>query len=74
MQPDFYYRHTQNPQLPGVCIFVDGPVHDTPEHHDRDVQCRTELRNRGFGVVVIRHDRPFADQVRGRSDIFGQLD
>ncbi len=74
VQPDFYYRHVQNPQLPGVCIFVDGPVHDAPEHRARDAQLRTELRNRGCGVVVIRYDRPFADQVRDRPDIFGQLD
>ncbi len=74
VQPDFYGRHPQNPQLPGTCIFVDGPVHDAPEHHDRDVQLRTELRNRGFEVVVIRYDRPFADQVRDRPDIFGPLD
>ncbi len=73
-RPDFYCRHTRNPQLPGTCIFVDGPVHGALEHHDRDVQLRTELHNRGFGVVVIRHDRPFADQVRDRPNILGQLD
>ncbi len=74
VQPDFYYRHAQNPQLPGICIFIDGPVHDTPENRDRDERLRTELRNRGFGVIAIRYDRPFADQVKGRPDIFGQLD
>ncbi len=74
VQPDFYYRHAQNPQLPGVCIFVDGPLHDAPENHDRDAQLRTALRNRGFGVVAIRYDHPFADQIGGRPDIFGHAD
>ena len=74
VQPDFYYWHTQNPKLPGTCIFVDGPVHDDPENRGHDTLLRTELRNLGFGVIAIRYDRPFSEQVRGRPDIFGPLD
>jgi ATP-dependent helicase YprA (DUF1998 family) len=67
-QPDFFYERDS---MPGVCVFVDGPQHDTLRATTRDEAVRSELENHGFRVITIRHDRPFADQVSEHSDIFG---
>ncbi|MBM4287361.1 MAG: DEAD/DEAH box helicase [Deltaproteobacteria bacterium] len=69
-QPDFYYKRDR---IPGVCIFVDGPPHDNPHQAQQDKQVREALQEKGYRVVVIRHDQPFNDQVSGHTDIFGNL-
>ena len=67
VQPDFYYERDG---APGVCIFVDGPVHDQQEERERDAQLRGELDNLGYRVVAIRYDRPMAEQVAENLDVF----
>ena len=67
-QPDFFYERDG---MPGVCIFVDGPQHDSARAAQRDESVRSELENHGFRVIAIRHDRPFAEQVGEHSDVFG---
>ncbi len=68
VQPDFYYeRKGRN----GVCVFIDGPRHDTPDQKERDAGQRAELEDRGFGVVVIRHNSPMAEQIQQHPDVFG---
>jgi hypothetical protein len=68
-QPDFFYERDG---MPGVCVFVDGPQHDTIRAATRDEAVRNELENHGFRVIAIRHDRPFVDQVREHPDVFGE--
>ena len=60
VQVDFYYRRDP---VPGICVFVDGPMHDDPRRSRKDEQTRQALAERGFRVVTIRHDRPLADQL-----------
>jgi hypothetical protein len=67
-QPDFYYERDG---MRGVCVFVDGPAHDAPDQAERDRQVRQALEDRGYRVVVIRHDRPFAEQVASEPTVFG---
>lgn len=67
VQPDFYYEREN---LPGVCVFIDGPSHDTPHQQEQDEQVRGQLQDRGFRVISIRHDLPFADQVEQHPDVF----
>ena len=67
VQPDFYYEREN---LPGVCVFVDGPHHDAPEQRDEDARLRTQLQDRGFRVIVVRYDQPLADQVQRHPDVF----
>lgn len=63
VQSDFYY---QRDIIRGVCVFIDGPAHDNPHQAIHDQQVRDDLRDRGYLVVVIRHDRPFRDQIQGQ--------
>jgi hypothetical protein len=58
--------------LPGVCVFVDGGVHDTERQAARDEAVRAALREHGFRLVVIRTDTPFDAQVAEHGDLFGQ--
>ena len=67
VQPDFYYDRED---LPGVCVFVDGPHHDAPAQQQADVQVRDELRERGFRIISIRYDTPFTDQVQAYHEVF----
>ena len=67
VQPDFYYEREN---LPGVCVFVDGPHHDAPEQRGEDARLRAQLQDRGFRVISIRHDQPFAAQIKRHPDVF----
>jgi hypothetical protein len=62
--PDFFYE-------PNICVFCDGPVHDAAAQAAADRQVRNELTQRGYRVVVIRHDADLAEQIRQLLQMFG---
>ena len=66
-QPDFYYEREN---LPGVCVYIDGPHHDSAEQRMSDAHITTQLQDYGYRVIRIRYDRKFADQVQEHSDVF----
>ncbi|MCY0886597.1 MAG: DUF1998 domain-containing protein, partial [Firmicutes bacterium] len=66
-EADFYYERAGRP---GVCVFVDGPQHDQPVRQAHDQAEREELRSRGYRIVVIRCDMPFAEQFARYADVF----
>lgn len=68
VQPDFYYERDG---LRGVCVFVDGPPHDTSQQASHDREVRESLEDRGYKVVVIRYDRSVKEQVEHHGGVFG---
>ncbi|MCL6608481.1 MAG: hypothetical protein K6T74_10345 [Geminicoccaceae bacterium] len=50
VQVDFYWARGP---APGLCLFVDGPVHRDPALRDRDRALRGALERRGFAVFAI---------------------
>ncbi len=69
VQPDFYYDRQNRP---GVCVFLDGPLHDAPARRDADTRARAELQDRGFRVIVIRYDSSFCEQTQQHPDVFAK--
>ncbi len=68
IQTDFFY-HREG--LKGVCVFIDGPAHDTAAQAERDCTLRDALADEGFRVITIRYDQPFEDQIRKYPEVFG---
>jgi len=64
-RPDFYYEAAR------ACVFCDGAVHDRPEVAAEDRRVRAALRDLGYRVIVIRHDRDLEEQVQSHPDLFG---
>jgi hypothetical protein len=60
VQVDFYW---DRPRAPGVCLFVDGPVHDDPARREEDRAKRGMLEDRGFVVETIRYDEDLGDAI-----------
>jgi hypothetical protein len=54
----------------GICAFVDGPAHDDPNRTAEYRMFRAGLKDLGFRVIVIRHDRSLSDQFSEESDVF----
>jgi len=67
-EADFYYDRDD---LRGVAVFVEGPHHDAPAQSEADQRERKKLEDLGYRVIVIRYDRPLADQVSEKADVFG---
>jgi len=67
VQPDFYYERNG---VSGVCIFIDGPQHIEHTVSARDTILREALKDQGFRVVAIAHNRPLAEQVAENADVF----
>jgi len=63
-KPDFYYQDRR------ACVFCDGRVHDLPEQRREDERVRSDLRDRGYRVIVIRYDQDLEEQIREYPDVF----
>ena len=67
-QTDFYYNRDGRR---GVCVFIDGPSHDSDSQRTKDTGVREELEDLGFGIIAIRHDAPLSGQIAEHGNIFG---
>lgn len=65
-KPDFYYQDRR------ACVFCDGKVHDLPEQRREDERVRSELRDLGYRVIVIRYDQDLEGQISKYPDVFGK--
>lgn len=59
---DVYYE-CQTGTFEGVCVYLDGKVHDAPKNTVRDEAIRSELEGLGYRVIVVHADN-LADRAR----------
>lgn len=66
-RPDLVY------DLPtgAVAVFVDGPVHDSPEQAERDEQAEERLIDANWIVLRVRYDEDWAALVARHPSVFG---
>ncbi|MGI8826221.1 MAG: RNA-binding domain-containing protein [Chloroflexota bacterium] len=69
VQPDFYCERGGRP---GICVFIDGAVHQEPEQAEHDRRVRDELEDHGFRIIAITGGQ-FAAGIRPNWDVFGGL-
>ena len=67
-EADFFYEREG---LKGVAVFIDGLHHDEPARKEQDQRERKKLEDLGYRVIVIRYDKPMADQINAYADVFG---
>lgn len=65
-RPDFIYDDRQ------IAIYVDGPIHEYPTRHERDLELARRLRAKGYAVLRFRHDDEWATILATNPDIFGE--
>ena len=65
-KPDFYYQEGS------VCVFIDGPPHDTPEQTEDDLKVRQKLVFDGYTVLVFHHQKTdWLSLVQANPQVFG---
>jgi hypothetical protein len=64
--PDFFYT-------PNVWVFCDGSVHDHADQAARDTTLRSELKQRGYRVIVMRYDQGIRAQIVQHPHVFGGM-
>jgi very-short-patch-repair endonuclease len=67
-EADFFYERDA---LKGVAVFIDGTPHDEPARKEQDQRERKKLEDLGYRVIVIRYDKPLAEQINAHADVFG---
>jgi hypothetical protein len=66
-RPDFYYERG------AVCVFVDGPPHDTTEQAEEDRSIRAKLASDGYRVLVFHHAMTdWIATMRQHPEVFGK--
>jgi very-short-patch-repair endonuclease len=65
-KPDFLYEGAGS-----VAIYVDGPVHDFPDRHKRDVEQTEAMEDRGYMVLRFSHSDDWDAIIDKYPSVFG---
>lgn len=65
-RPDFFYQDAN------TAIYIDGPVHDTPEQQKEDREITNRLTEAGYLVIRFHHAAGWDTIVANYPDIFGR--
>ncbi|MCP4690394.1 MAG: DUF1998 domain-containing protein, partial [Desulfobacterales bacterium] len=64
-RPDFFYKNHQ------AAIYIDGPVHDYPGRHKRDVEQTECMEDLGYMVIRFHHQEDWEGKISRYPNIFG---
>lgn len=65
-RPDFLYSEPYQ-----VAVYIDGPPHDYPERHARDIQQTKMLEDLGYMVVRFHHEDDWHSILKQYPNVFG---
>ena len=63
VQPDFFYNDSGK----GVCVFIDGPIHDTEATKIQDQEKRKKLKSFGYRIFVIHYNENIKERAQSLS-------
>lgn len=66
-KPDFYYKDHF------LTVYIDGPIHQFPDRHKRDLQQMECLENSGYQVLRFTHQDDWTTIVKRHQGIFGSI-
>jgi ATP-dependent helicase YprA (DUF1998 family) len=65
-QPDYLYKDKY------VAVFIDGPVHDSPDQQAKDRRITDDLEDTGWHVIRFRYDSDWKEIIAANENIFGE--
>lgn len=64
-QPDYLYKDKY------VAVFIDGPVHDSPDQQAKDRIITNDLEDTGWHVIRFRYNSDWREMLASNENIFG---
>lgn len=65
-RPDYLYRDKY------VAVYIDGPIHDSPDQANKDKKIQEDLEDTGWHVIRFRYDSDWAEIIAANENIFGE--
>lgn len=66
-QPDYIYKDKY------VAVFIDGPVHDSPDQLAKDRMITNDLEDTGWHVIRFRYNSDWREILASNENIFGAI-
>ena len=66
-RPDFFYAQHQ------AAIYIDGPIHDFADRHERDREQTECMEDLGYLVIRFHHREDWEDKIARFPNIFGRI-
>ncbi len=65
-RPDFWFENGR------VCVYIDGPHHETEGAHQKDAEARRKLERHGYQVVSVTYPNRWREEIAEWADVFGE--
>ncbi len=66
-RPDYLYKNKY------IAIYIDGPIHDSPDQASKDRKIEEDLADNGWHVIRFRYDQDWQEIIAANENIFGAL-
>ena len=65
-RPDYLYSDKY------VAVYIDGPIHDSPNQANKDKKIQEDLEDTGWHVIRFRYDKDWPEIIAANENIFGE--
>lgn len=66
IKPDYLYSHKY------VAVYIDGPIHDSPQQAESDKKIQNALEDFGWHVIRFRYNSDWTEILAANENIFGE--